>query len=40
MARKLNNYLIDIDEPADEVFSCLANEITEREGVTKQIKMN
>ena len=35
---KLNNYLADIDEQAEEMFSRLVRQMTEREGVTEQLK--
>ena len=35
---KLNNYLADIDEQAEEMFSRLVNQMTEREGVSEQLK--
>ena len=36
---KLNSYLADIDEQAEEMFSLLVKQIAEREGVTEQIKV-
>lgn len=35
---KLNSYLADIDEQAEELFSRLVKQIAEREGVTEQLK--
>ncbi|MCI9112547.1 MAG: TnpV protein [Eubacterium sp.] len=35
---KLNSYLADIDEQAEEMFSRLVKQMTEREGVTEQLK--
>ena len=35
---KLNNYLADIDEQAEELFSRLVKQMAEREGVTEQLK--
>lgn len=35
---KLNGYLADIDEQAEEMFSRLVKQIAEREGVTEQLK--
>jgi len=35
---KLNSYLADIDEQAEEMFSRLIKQIAEREGVTKRLK--
>ena len=37
---KLNSYLADIDEQAEELFSRLVKQIAEREGVTEQLKAN
>ena len=34
----LNSYLADIDEQAEEMFSRLVKQMTEREGVTEQLK--
>ncbi|MEY8575909.1 TnpV protein [Oscillospiraceae bacterium 21-37] len=34
----LNSYLADIDEQAEEMFSQLVKQMTEREGVTEQLK--
>ena len=36
---KLNSYLADIDEQAEEMFSRLVKQMEEREGVTEQLKM-
>ena len=35
---KLNSYLADIDEQAEEMFSRLVKQMAEREGVTEQLK--
>ena len=35
---KLNSYLADIDRQAEEMFSRLVEQMTEREGVTEQLK--
>lgn len=35
---KLNSYLADIDEQAEEMFSRLVEQMAEREGVTEQFK--
>lgn len=35
---KLNSYLADIDEQADEMFSRLVKQMAECEGVTEQLK--
>ena len=35
---KLNSYLSDIDEQAQEMFSRLVKHMAEREGVTEQLK--
>ena len=35
---KLNSYLADIDEQAEELFSRLVKQIAEREGVTEKLK--
>lgn len=35
---KLNAYLADIDEQAEEMFSRLVKQMAEREGVTEQLK--
>ena len=35
---KLNSYLADIDQQAEEMFSRLIKQIAEREGVTKRLK--
>ena len=38
MYGKLNSYLSDIDEQAQEMFSRLVKHMAEREGVTEQLK--
>ena len=35
---KLNNYLSDIDQQAEDMFIRLIKQIAEREGVTEKIK--
>ena len=35
---KMNDYLADIDQQAEEMFSRLIKQIAEREGVTKRLK--
>ena len=35
---KLNSYLADIDEQAEELFSRLVKQMAEREGVTEMLK--
>lgn len=35
---KLNSYLADINEQAEEMFSRLVEQMAEREGVTEQLK--
>lgn len=35
---KLNSYLADIDEQAEDMFFRLVNQMTKREGVTEQLK--
>ena len=35
---KLNEYLVDIDKQAEDMFSRLVKQIAEREGVTEQLK--
>lgn len=37
---KLNSYLADIDEQAEDLFSRLVKQMAEREGVTEQLKAN
>ena len=37
---KLNRYLADFDERAEELFSRLVEQMAEREGVTEQLKAN
>lgn len=36
---KLNSYLADINEQAEEMFSRLVKQMAEREGVTEQLKI-
>ena len=36
---KLNGYLADLDNQAEEMFSRLVKQIAEREGVTEQLKV-
>lgn len=36
---KLNSYLADIDEQAEEMFFRLVKQMAEREGVTEQLKV-
>ena len=35
---KLNSYLADIDQQAEEMFSRLVNQLSEKEGVTETLK--
>lgn len=35
---KLNNYLVDIDEQAEEIFSRLVKQLAEKENVTEKLK--
>ena len=35
---KLNSYLADIDRQAEEMFSLLINQLSEKEGVTEALK--
>lgn len=35
---KLNSYLADIDEQAEEMFSRLVNQMAKREGMSEQLK--
>ena len=35
---ELNNYLADIDEQAEDMFSRLVNQMAEKQGVTEQLK--
>ena len=35
---KLNSYLVDIDEQAEDTFLRLVKQIAEREGLTEQLK--
>ena len=35
---KLNGYLADLDKQAEEMFSQLVRQMTDREGVTEQLK--
>lgn len=37
---KLNGYLIDLDKQAEDMFFRLVKQMTEREGVTEQLKAN
>ena len=37
---KLNDYLIDIDKQAEDMFSRLVKQMAEREGVSEQLKAN
>ena len=37
---KLNGYLVDIDEHAEEMVSRLVKQMAEREGVTEELKVN
>ena len=37
---KLNGYLADLDNRAEDMFSRLVKQISEREGVTEQLKAN
>lgn len=37
---KLSSYLADIDEQAEDMFSRLVKQISEREGVTEELKAN
>lgn len=37
---KLNSYLADIDEQAEDLFSRLVKQMAEREDVTEQLKAN
>ena len=39
-SRKLNSYLSDINEQAEELFSRLVKQMAECEGVTEQMKAN
>lgn len=36
---KLNSYLADIDKHAEEMFSRLIDQMTERDGITEELKM-
>lgn len=36
----LNSYLADIDEQAEEMFFRLVKQMSEREGVTEEFKVN
>jgi hypothetical protein len=38
LSNKLNRYLADIDQQAEELFSRLVQQMTEREGITEQLK--
>jgi polyhydroxyalkanoate synthesis regulator phasin len=35
---KLNNYLADLNEQAEEMFSRLVKELSEKEGITEKLK--
>jgi hypothetical protein len=35
---KLNSYLADIDEQAEDMFSRLVNEMANQQGITEQLK--
>lgn len=35
---KLNNYLADIDEQAEDMFSQIVNEMAKKQGITEQLK--
>ena len=35
---KLNDYLVDLNEQAEEIFSRLVKELAEKEGVTESLK--
>ena len=35
---KLNGYLADLNKQAEEMFSLLVKQMTERDGVTEQLK--
>lgn len=35
---KLNTYLVNIEEQAEDLFSCLVKQMAEREGVTERLK--
>lgn len=35
---KLNNYLADIDEQAENMFSRIVNEMAKKQGITEQLK--
>ena len=37
---KLNSYLVDIEQQAQDLFLRLVNELAEKEGVTEQLKAN
>ena len=37
---RLNEYLASVDEQAEDMFSRLVKHMTEREGVTEQLKAN
>ncbi len=38
LSGKLNSYLVDIDQQAEEMFSHLVTQISERESITEQFK--
>ena len=35
---KLNGYLVDVDQQAEEMFSRLVRQLAERQGITEQLK--
>ena len=35
---ELNSYLADVDEQAEDMFSCLVQQMTEKQGVTEKLK--
>ena len=35
---KLNDYLVDVDQQAEEMFSRLVRQLAERQGITEQLK--
>ena len=37
-SRKLNSYLADIDEQAEEMFSRLVKQMAEKQGITEKLK--
>lgn len=40
MTGKLNDYLADINEEAEEMFSRLVKQMSEKQGITEQLKAN